>query len=135
MKMEVVLVEDYPHPIEKVWAALTDSAALEQWLMANDFEPKVGRRFTLRDTPNERWRGWADCEVLEMEPPNRMVWAWRHTEPGNPTRVEFRLAPIAGGTRLTLMHTGDIDPALAERFSSGWPKKFGGLRSLLAKTD
>ena len=111
MKMEIVLVEDYAHPIEKVWAALTDSAALEQWLMANDFEPQVSRRFTLRETPSDRWRGWADCEVLEMEAPNRMVWSWRHTEPGNPTRVEFRLAPIAGG------HAAD--PYAYRRYRSG----------------
>ena len=45
MKLEILLVEDYTHPIEKVWAALTDPAALAQWLMVNDFEPRIGKRF------------------------------------------------------------------------------------------
>ena len=48
MKLEILLVEDYAHPIGKVWAALTDPAALAEWLMVNDFEPQVGKRFTLR---------------------------------------------------------------------------------------
>ncbi len=43
MKLEILLVEDYAHPIGKVWAALTDPAALAEWLMVNDFEPQVGK--------------------------------------------------------------------------------------------
>jgi uncharacterized protein YndB with AHSA1/START domain len=73
MKLEILLVEDYAHPIEKVWAALIEPAALAQWLMANDFEPRVGKRFTLRGEPTPQWRGWMDCELLEMEPPRWMV--------------------------------------------------------------
>jgi hypothetical protein len=54
---------------------------------------------------------------------------------GEPTRVEFRLEPIARGTRLTLMHTGDTDPGARGRLSSGWPIKLSQLRSLLESTD
>ncbi|MGH7001873.1 MAG: SRPBCC family protein, partial [Stellaceae bacterium] len=66
--------EFYPRPIEKVWAALTDSEALADWLMANDFEPRVGRRFTFHSDPIPGWRGRVDCEVVALEPPSRMVW-------------------------------------------------------------
>lgn len=135
MKLEIVLVEDFPHPIGKVWAALTDPAALAQWLMVNDFEPQVGKRFTLRGEPSAVWRGWMECEVLEMEPPRRMVWSWRRSELETPNRVEFRLEPIDGGTRLSLMHTGDTDPDAGARYSSGWPVKLGNLGSLLAKSS
>ena len=135
MKLEILLVEDYTHPIEKVWAALTDPAALAQWLMVNDFEPRIGKRFTLRAEPTAEWRGWMDCEVLEMEPPRRMVWSWHRSELKEPNRVEFRLEPIAGGTRLTLMHTGETDPAVGARYSSGWPVKLSQLRSVLENTD
>ncbi len=34
----------YPHPRDKVWAALTTPEALAEWLMPNDFEPVVGKR-------------------------------------------------------------------------------------------
>ena len=135
MKLEIVLVEDIAHPVAQVWAALTDPAALAQWLMVNDFEPLIGKRFTLRGEPTAKWRGWMDCAVLEMEPPRRMVWSWHRSELDEPTRVEFRLEPIAGGTRLTLMHTGDTDPGTRGRLSSGWVVKLGNLGSLLAKTD
>ena len=135
MKLEILLVEDYTHPIEKVWAALTDSAALAQWLMVNDFEPRIGKRFTLRAEPTPQWRGWMDCEVLAMEPPRRMVWSWHRSELEEPNRVEFRLEPITGGTRLTLIHTGETDPEVGGRYSSGWPVKLTQLRSLLASTD
>jgi uncharacterized protein YndB with AHSA1/START domain len=134
MKMEIVLVEDYAHPIAKVWAALTDPAALAEWLMVNDFEPQVGRPFVLRGEPTAEWRGWMECAVLEMEPPRRMAWSWRRSESDGPNRVEFRLEPIAGGTRLTLMHTGDTDPVTKGRYSSGWPVKLSQLRSLLERT-
>src|ERR1700756_698154 len=135
MKLEILLVEDYAHPIEKVWAALTEPAALAEWLMANDFEPRLGKRFTFRGEPSPRWRGWMDCEVLAMEPPRRMVWSWNRSDLEEPNRVEFRLEPIAGGTRLTLVHTGDPDPASGGRYSSGWPVKLSQLRSWLQRTD
>ncbi len=41
----------YPHPVELVWRALTEPAALATWLMTNDFQAKVGHRFTFRTDP------------------------------------------------------------------------------------
>jgi len=135
MKMEIVLVEDYAHPLARVWAALTDPRALAEWLMTNDFEPRIGKRFTFSGPPSADWRGWMDCEVLEIEAPRRMVWSWRRSEAEPPNRVEFRLEPIAGGTRLTLLHTGDTEPAIEGRYRSGWPAKLATLRQILVKLD
>jgi len=36
MKLNVLLVEDLPHPVEKVWRALTDPDALRVGLMDSD---------------------------------------------------------------------------------------------------
>jgi Activator of Hsp90 ATPase homolog 1-like protein len=41
----------YTHPPGRVWRALTDSAALADWLMPNDFLPRVGHRFTFTLEP------------------------------------------------------------------------------------
>jgi uncharacterized protein YndB with AHSA1/START domain len=121
MKLELFLEETYPHPIEKVWKALTDPAALAVWLlMGNDFEPRVGRRFAFRATPRPDFRGHIDCEVLVLEPPTRMVWSWQSSDEGLPTQVEFRLTAVDGGTRLALSHTGDAPPETIARVSSGW---------------
>jgi uncharacterized protein YndB with AHSA1/START domain len=134
MKLDIALQEFYPHPIEKVWAALTDPDALATWLMmANDFEPSVGRRFTFRSDPNPGWRGRAECEVLALEPPSRMVWSWLSTDEGEPTRVEFRLESVAGGTRLTLEHTGETDAETRSRLTAGWQLRLTKLGTQLTR--
>ena len=47
----------YPHPVERVWRALTDREALAQWLMPGDFEPVLGREFQFRAPPAPGWDG------------------------------------------------------------------------------
>jgi uncharacterized protein YndB with AHSA1/START domain len=134
MKLNVLLVEDYPHPVEKVWQSLTEPAALRIWLMENDFEPRVGKRFVLRSRqPRPGNRGWVECEVLELEHPRKMVWSWIHNEGDTPTRVEFRLEEVEAGTRLTLSHTGEIDEATGVSLRGGWPSKLADLRTQMSR--
>jgi uncharacterized protein YndB with AHSA1/START domain len=130
MKLNVLLVEDFPHPVERVWRALTDPEALTVWLMENDFEPRVGKRFNLR---GRQHKDRIECEVLELDRPNRMLWSWLHEEGYPPTRVEFRLDAIEGGTRLTLSHTGEIDPLIGASLREGWPGKLANLRAHLSR--
>ena len=66
----------YPYPREKVWAALTTPQALAEWLMPNDFEPVVGKRFQFRVDGMMNYSGITDCEILEVEPPERLVFTW-----------------------------------------------------------
>lgn len=68
----------FPQSREDVWRALTDSAALAEWLMPNDFEPRVGHRFTFRTQPNPQagFDGIVHCEVLECAPPSRLAYTW-----------------------------------------------------------
>jgi uncharacterized protein YndB with AHSA1/START domain len=135
MKLEILLREFYPHPVKKVWAALTDSAALAAWLMRNDFVPRIGHRFTFVNEPRPGWRGRVECEVVTLEPPSRMVWSWLGTDEGAPTLVEFRLEAVAGGTRLTLEHTGDTDPVMRSLLTPGWSTRFAELRIYLMKAN
>jgi uncharacterized protein YndB with AHSA1/START domain len=100
--------------------------------MPNDFQPQVGRRFCFkREAPPHNTRGTVECEVLALEPPSRMVWSWLSTDEGVPTRVEFRLEPVAGGTRLILKHTGETDPDIVSRVTAGWPQRLAQLRITL----
>ena len=39
----IVVERLMPHPPEKIWRALTQAHLIEQWLMKNDFEPRLGR--------------------------------------------------------------------------------------------
>jgi uncharacterized protein YndB with AHSA1/START domain len=102
------------HPPERVWRALTDPAMLGEWLMPNDFEPRVGHRFTFRTQPIEAagFDGVVTCEVLEIDPPRRLRISWRGG-PGVDTTVTWELAAEGRGTRLFLTHDGfdDTDPA------------------------
>jgi uncharacterized protein YndB with AHSA1/START domain len=94
----------YPHPPQRVWEAITDSASIALWLMDNDFAPRVGHRFRLRAKPVPGWSGIVDCEVLDLEAPRRMTWRWKSD--WIDTTVAFTLTPEGAGTRLRLVHDG-----------------------------
>ena len=130
MRLDVALEEVLPAPPEKVWAALTDPAAISEWLMATaDFEPRIGASFRMK-TGSLAADGWVRAEVLELDPSRRMVWAWS-VDAAEPTTVTFELTPVAEGTLLRLTHVGDIDPAIGGLLEEGWPTRVELLRRLL----
>jgi uncharacterized protein YndB with AHSA1/START domain len=104
MKRDLHFEIDYPHPPEKVWQALTDPVAIAEWLMPNNFEPRVGHRFTFRTNPAPGFDGIIDSEVLEIDPPKRLVYTWGNGKLN--TCVSWTLQVTADGTRLILDHTG-----------------------------
>ena len=130
MRLDVALEEVLPAPPEKVWAALTDPAAISEWLMATaDFEPRIGASFRMK-TGSLAADGWVRAEVLELDRPRRMVWAWS-VDAAGPTTVTFELTPVGEGTLLRLTHVGDIDPAIGGLLEEGWPTRIELLRRLL----
>lgn len=132
MNLDLHYTEVLPHPVDRVWAALTSAGALREWLMESDFEPEVGRPFTFRCPPRPGFRGWIEASVLEMVPERRIVWSWLETDVGEPTRVTIELEAVAGGTRLTLTHRGDTTPEIRDGLGAGWPVKLANLRRALA---
>lgn len=133
MKFDIAFERVYPHRIEKVWRALTDTSLLGQWLMETDFAPEVGRSFTMWCKDDQDGTDEYLCEVLECDPPFRMRWSWvvdGHQSLGN-TYVEFQLEETEDGARLTIRHSGDRDPKIFEAFKSGWPHKLDRLEDLL----
>ena len=133
MKLDVLLEEVLPHPVEAVWDALTDPEAISEWLMATtDFVPRVGAAFRLR-TERLSADGWVKAEVLELEPRRRMVWSWSVGDGLGPSTVTFELAAESGGTRLKLTHVGEINDAGGEEISGGWPSRIELMRRSLAQ--
>ncbi len=104
MKRDLRFEATYPHPPERVWRALTDRQALAAWLMENDFEPRLGQRFTFRTRPVPGFDGLVHCQVTELDPPRRLAYTWKADKLD--TTVRFLLEPVAGGTRLVLEHCG-----------------------------
>jgi uncharacterized protein YndB with AHSA1/START domain len=74
----LVIERVFPHPPEKLWRALTDNPLIAQWLMKNDFEPVVGRKFQFRSQPMPNWDGVIDCEVLIVDHLKRLSYSWIH---------------------------------------------------------
>ena len=134
MRLDIAMEELFPAPLERVWHALTDPGMINRWLMeTDDFEAKVGTRFTLRDGPRPGFRGFIECEVLELSPPHRMVWSWSSTDESAPTRLVIELEAQGEGTRVTLRHTGEADERTVRGTTEGWVYKLGVLAEALAR--
>jgi uncharacterized protein YndB with AHSA1/START domain len=130
MRLDLKFEEHFDQSIEEVWEALTDPQLLAAWLMENDFEARVGKRFTFRRT-SPMWSGVFECEVLELDPPHHMVWSWSAgDEPEGPSRVVFELRAVADGTLLTLRHMGSAGDRTGEVVTERWPAKLAELRAL-----
>jgi uncharacterized protein YndB with AHSA1/START domain len=100
----LVIEREMPHPLEKIWRALTQGPLIAEWLMTNDFQPIVGHRFQFRNTPAPGWNGIIDSEVLLVEPYTRLAYGW--TSMGLETVVTWTLTPTANGTLLRMEQSG-----------------------------
>lgn len=121
-----------PQSRAKVWGAIATSSALARWMYPNDFEPRVGHRFTFHVPPNPKagFEGLiVRCEVLECEPPERLVFSWSAGAPVENTRVRFLLEPKGDGTRLLFEHSGfDLSHPFGDQAFAG--ARFGWARML-----
>jgi len=128
-----------PQPQEQVWRAITDSSTLAEWMFPNDFEPRVGHHFTFQvpGKPEANFDGLTvRCEVLECEPPSRLVFSWSAGGPVENTRVSFLLEASGEGTRILFEHAGfDLTQPFGEQAFQGakfgWAKMFGQLSTVL----
>jgi uncharacterized protein YndB with AHSA1/START domain len=68
-------------------------------------------------------------EFLEVDPPRRLVQTWNYDwEGGHSTRLAYTLEAIAGGTRLTVHHTGFGERRdSCESHGAGWEMVLGWL--------
>ncbi|HTT62248.1 MAG TPA: SRPBCC family protein [Bryobacteraceae bacterium] len=102
-------------PVSRVWRALTDYREFGEWFrvkLDGPFVPgQVSRgHITYPGYEHLQW----EAVVQAMEPERLFSFTWHpyavdpHVDYSNepPTLVEFRLEPIAGGTRLFLTESG-----------------------------
>jgi uncharacterized protein YndB with AHSA1/START domain len=126
-----VIERVFPYPPEKLWRALSESPLITQWLLKNDFEPVVGRKFQFRREPVQNWDGVIDCQVLVVEPIKRLSYSWNTL--GLASVVLFTLSPVEGGTHVRMEHSGfpPDQPAAYGGAKYGWQKFFDGLERVL----
>jgi uncharacterized protein YndB with AHSA1/START domain len=128
----LVIEKELPHPLEKVWRALTQGPLIKEWMMDNDFQPVVGHKFNFRSTPVPGWNGLIDSEVLVVEPNKKLSYSW--SSMGLGSVVVWTLAATGGGTHLRMEHSGfrpDQDAAY-KGAKYGWQKFIGGLERVVA---
>jgi len=136
MKYSVAIEKVFRQSINKVWEGLISRESLSAWLMETDnFEPKLGCKFELYCVDEMGHRDEYQCKVLALEPPKRMLWSWvlASDEDQKLTQVEFELEAANEGTKITILHSSDLDREVLERFRDGWPHKLDNLLKLLSR--
>jgi uncharacterized protein YndB with AHSA1/START domain len=119
----VRIEREYPHPIEKVWRAVTTPEHLGEW-----FPSPV--ELDLRPGGEIRFRAFeggpgATGSIEVVEAPRRLTFTW------GADRLTFELAANGDSTKFVLTHTFD-DRFGAPSFATGWELCLAGLRSVLA---
>ncbi len=128
----LVIEKELPHPVEKIWRALTQGALIKEWLMDNDFQPQVGHKFKFRSTPMPNWDGIIDSEVLVVEPDKTLSYSWNSM--GLESVVVWTLVATSGGTLVRMEQSGfrPDQEANYQGANYGWQKFIGGLERVVA---
>jgi len=131
----------YQQSPAEVWAYLTESELLAQWLMPNDFRAEAGHEFTFRTRPMPAFGfdGIVYCKVVEIVPHKRLAYTWKGGPgPGEitlDTLVEWELREKDHGTELLLHHSGfqERNSMMFGIMDGGWLKNMGEIADLLNK--
>lgn len=85
-------VHTYPHPVERVWRAITDPKEFGVWFIPGKLDARVGGAYEF-ETGDDGFKG----AVLAIDPPH-------HIRFGGPTHekgwFEYELTPVNGGTHM-----------------------------------
>lgn len=121
---------------ESLWEAITSAEFTRQYwhrmAVDSDWQPGATVRFRYEDG-----RVGCEGEVLECDPPRRLVYTWRFLfddalAAERPSRVSFEITQLGDSCRLRLTH-GDFDPdsKVFPMISDGWAEVISSLKSLL----
>ncbi len=123
---------------ERVWEFLTEPDLLARWFHEAKQTLRPGRSFELlrenpvTDDPRMLWG-----EVLEADHPERLVhtFTYHGQVEGMRSVVEWTLEELAGGTKLTMVHTcSNASPsdlwAESKDTDRGWDEHLSRLRNV-----
>ena len=121
---------------EKLWTALTNSQIVRKYWFdaAIECDWKKGSPWKML-LPDGRVADMG--EILEIEPPRRMVIRWQNEwkpefKAEGPTRCAIEIEPVDRAMKLTIIHEMDRpESALIKVVSRAWPITISNLKSLL----
>ena len=139
MREESVVVSvEVAAPAERTFQALASRDVVDWWIRPGVFNTT---EWTGDVRVGGRWRAGGifrgqpyvvEGEFLEVDSPRRLAHTWQGAgAPGAPTRVEYDVERIAGGTRLTLRHSGFASPEASASFGVGWQTSLDRLAEML----
>ena len=121
---------------EKLWSALTDAEFIKQYWF--------GMHCECQWTAGSSWKlvsgegqVFDDGEIVEAEPPRRLLIRWRHQnkpelKAEGASLCTMELAAEGTAVKLSITHTIERDASkLITAVSGGWPKVISNLKSLL----
>jgi uncharacterized protein YndB with AHSA1/START domain len=123
---------------ETVWEFLVDPEKAARWMGQEvTLDARPGGRYRVEVTP----RSTALGEILEVDPPRRLVWTWGW-EPGGlgelppgSTIIEVDLIADGDGTKLRFVHRGLPSDEAGERHAHGWDHYLARLEIAAAGGD
>lgn len=115
----LVTTIEIPAPIEEVWQALTDPAALKLWLASchgSIVEPDKDCVLDFEDGE------FFLCRPLAVSEPTSLQYLWRWLGIGQATSVKWELQSLAGHTRVTVTEEACNPPWDWQTWNGGgWP--------------
>jgi len=121
---------------DRLWSALTDAEFMTQYWF--------GMHCDSQWTPGSAWKLMSPNgevldagEVLEADPPRRLVIRWHHQNKAElkaegDSLCTMELEPNGPAVKLSITHTIERDASkLIAAVSGGWPKILSNLKSLL----
>lgn len=118
---------DLSHPIDKVWAFLTEPDKMKTWLAGGSIELRVGGRVFLEGDN-------IDSHVTELDEGRVLAYGWKTSE-WDGGIIRFELEPTSSGTRLVFTHDmSKLSPDGQREFAERWdvPEGWEQLSSTLA---
>jgi uncharacterized protein YndB with AHSA1/START domain len=127
-----------PHPIERVWRALTDPAELRSWWGDADLDLTEGGRFALRwrNTDEHGDAATLDGAISKLDPPHllEISGGWGSTAgPDLGTRTTLTWELEADDDQTVLRFTNTVAPPPQDpRTAAGWHFHLDALATALA---
>ncbi len=122
---------------DEVWKAITDPATVARFFFGQRLEARYEVGGRIRSWSPDGSQPWGDNEILECDPPRRLVHSWRSLyDPelaGEPeSRVTWEIEAQADGlSRLTVIHDRlDGSPRTAASVR-GWSYILSNLKTVI----